>query len=278
MQTAQSVMLPDGRRLHLQHGPIDLIIEAWGEDRDEAYRQATARFQNLLQELVDELPALRMPFTPDRRLKGTVARRMGDAVSHYRDVFVTPMAGVAGAVADEILAVMTEGTDLDKAYVNNGGDVAFHVIGNQKIEAAIAGPTAGKIVIGAEDPFRGIATSGWGGRSHSLGIADCVTVAAETAAAADVAATLIANAVDLPEHPAIKRTPANSLSLDSDLGMRLVTTAVGPLQQEEIEKALASGLEFGSSVYQLGLISGAVLMLKDDVHHIGEAQPFRAIK
>ena len=38
-------LLPDGRRLHLQHGPIDLVIEAWGprEEVALAYRQAWAR-------------------------------------------------------------------------------------------------------------------------------------------------------------------------------------------------------------------------------------------
>ena len=49
--------------------------------------------------------------------------------------------------------------------------------------------------------MRGIATSGWRGRSFSLGIADAVTVLAATAAEADAAATMIANAVDLPGHP-----------------------------------------------------------------------------
>ena len=34
-------------------------------------------------------------------------------------------------------------------------------------------------------PHRGVATSGWRGRSHSLGIADSVTVVARNAAAAD---------------------------------------------------------------------------------------------
>ena len=53
----------DGSRLHLQHGPIDLIIEAWGEPAEvaDAYRRAWERFQPLLDELVAELPTLRRP-------------------------------------------------------------------------------------------------------------------------------------------------------------------------------------------------------------------------
>jgi ApbE superfamily uncharacterized protein (UPF0280 family) len=67
-----------------------------------------------------------------------------------------------------------------------------------------------------------VATSGWrckgkGGRSFSFGIADAVTVLAGSAAAADAAATVIANAVDLPGHGAITRRPASAIDPDSDL-------------------------------------------------------------
>ena len=97
--------------------------------------------------------------------------------------------------------------DLDKAYVNNGGDIALHLApGAVDATPAIAGTGHGladRVIIRADDPVRGIATSGWRGRSFSLGIADAVTVLARTAAEADAAATMIANAVDLPGHPAI---------------------------------------------------------------------------
>jgi len=269
MQSAQAAMLPDGRRLHLHHGPIDLIIEAWGRNKQAAYEQATARFKNLLQELVDELPVLRSPMEPDRIFKGPIARRMQDAISPYQEVFVTPMAAVAGAVADEVLTVMKEGNALDKAYVNNGGDSAFHVSGTQKIEATIAASTAGKIVIDSGDPFRGVATSGWSGRSYSLGIADNVSVVAKNAAAADVAATLISNAVDIPGHKAIDRATAISLMPDSDLGEKLVTTDVGELSPLEIDGALINGAEFADGLRQRDLIGGALLVLKDQVRHVG---------
>ena len=121
---------PDGSRLHLQHGPIDLIIEAWGEPVDvaDAYRRAWERFQPLLDELVAELPTLRRPLDP--RLAGpssSVGRRMAAAVRPFGDRFITPMAAVAGAVADEICAEMVAGGDLRRAYVNDGGDIALHL-------------------------------------------------------------------------------------------------------------------------------------------------------
>jgi uncharacterized protein len=66
-------------------------------------------------------------------------------------------------------------------------------------------------------PVRGIATSGWRGRSFSRGIADSVTVLAKTAAMADAAATVIANAVNVV-HPGIVRRPACDIRDDSDWG------------------------------------------------------------
>ena len=57
MNSPLAGLLPDGRRLHLQHGPIDLVIEAFGP-RDEigaAYRQARTRFETVLTELVEDL-------------------------------------------------------------------------------------------------------------------------------------------------------------------------------------------------------------------------------
>ena len=57
----------------------------------------------------------------------------------------------------------------------------------------------GKATVRHDDPGAwGSRRAGRRGRRASLGIADAVTVLAETAARADAAATLIANTVDLP--------------------------------------------------------------------------------
>jgi ApbE superfamily uncharacterized protein (UPF0280 family) len=243
----QASWLPDGRRLHLNHGPIDLIIEAFGqpEEKRRAYAQAAKRFQTILSELVAELPELRRPAASmPRSFMSPTANRMEQAVCRHAPTFITPMAAVAGSVADEILATLLDGRALERAYVNNGGDIALHLAPGQSMSAAIAGTGHGfadRIVIQGSDPVRGIATSGWRGRSFSLGIADAATVLAPTAADADAAATLIANAVDLPGHPAIVRVPASRLAPDSDLGDRLVTQGVGDLSSAEIARALERG-------------------------------------
>lgn len=269
-------LLPDGRRLHLQHGPIDLVVEAWGERGAvrTAYARAVAAFPEILPTLAGELPRLRRPIaheTPD--LHGPVARRMAAAVRPHLPCFVTPMAAVAGAVADHVLAAM-EPARLDKAYVNDGGDIALHLSPGTWITlgmvADIADPHIdGTVRVEATDPVRGVATSGRGGRSFSLGVADAVTVLAATAAAADAAATLLANAVDL-DLPGIDRRPACSLDPDSDLGERPVTVAVPPLRQHEVEAALAAGARAAEAMRAKGLIVAAALWLQGRSLTVGE--------
>jgi ApbE superfamily uncharacterized protein (UPF0280 family) len=121
----------------------------------------------------------------------------------------------------------------------------------------------GKVRIRHGDGIGGIATSGARGRSFSLGIADSVTVLAADAATADVAATLIANAVDL-DHPAIVRRPASALDPDSDLGDRLVTVSVGALPRRAVSAALEAGRRRAAEYLARGLIVDAALMLQGE--------------
>jgi ApbE superfamily uncharacterized protein (UPF0280 family) len=265
--------LADGRRLHLQDGPIDLIVEARGSEDNlcAAYNAAARRFTGLLDELCGELSLLRAVADPKQcLLQGVVARRMHAAVAPLAaDHFVTPMAAVAGAVAEEILGAMVRAASLERAYVNNGGDIALHLAdGAQFTVGLVERPDRPGLmattVIAAADPSRGIATSGRHGRSFSLGIADAVTVLARTAAQADAAATLIANAVDLPGHPAIVRCRADELQPDSDLGARLVTRDVDVLESCEIVSALETGANKARALLAAGLIDGAALRLQGE--------------
>jgi uncharacterized protein len=282
----QIALLPDGKRLHLQDGPIDLIVEAKGNEREvqAAYEAAARRCTGLLDELCDELTELRQVADPNRSTpKGVVARRMHAAVVPFaEDCFITPMAAVAGSVAEEILGAMLGAARLDRAYVNNGGDIALHLAdGEQFTVGLIDRPDSQGLmrtmVIGADDPIRGIATSGRHGRSFSLGIADAVTVLARTASQADAAATIIANAVDLPGHPAVVRIPANELQPDSDLGVRLVTREVGSLSESEIEQALQAGADCARRLLAAGLIEGVALRLKGEILLVGTRNP-RALR
>jgi ApbE superfamily uncharacterized protein (UPF0280 family) len=267
--TARAQQLPDGNRLHLQHGPIDLVIEAFGAPAAiaNAYRRAAARFPAILPELVAELEILRQPLgTTAPALEGPVARRMVAACWPYRAAFITPMAAVAGAVADEMLGELVAAGDLARAYVNNGGDIALHLAQGERLTAGLVAEIAlpalhGTIALDHALPVRGLATSGWGGRSFSRGIADAVTVLARSAAEADAAATMVANAVDV-DHPAIRRAPAASLRDDSDLGDLLVTVEVGALPPRAIAAALAGGAHAAATLVARNLIHGAALVLQ----------------
>jgi ApbE superfamily uncharacterized protein (UPF0280 family) len=280
---AQVALLADGRRLHLHHGPIDIVAQAFGDAAScrRAYAQAADRFRTILAELVEELALLRRPMVDDGiPVQGAVARRMTAAVWPHRKSFITPMAAVAGAVADEVLAAMVRGCLLERAYVNDGGDIAWHLASGQRLCAGIVADQDtpaidATIELEHDMPVRGMATSGWRGRSCSLGIADAVTVLAGSAAEADAAATLIANAVDCA-HPAISRKPANLLHDDTDLGDLLVTVAVGPLPAHLVRAALERGVACAESMRAAGLIFAASLVLQGDSRVVQQVPPRRA--
>jgi ApbE superfamily uncharacterized protein (UPF0280 family) len=258
----------EGGRLHLGEGPIDLVIGAEGPDALRALALAEMAFEGLLADLVAELSELRRPLdgTP-HRLRHPVARAMERACRPHAELWVTPMAAVAGAVADHVLGAMCEGCDLRRAYVNDGGDIAVYLAPGERLDVGLVADLAdlgpsGALHLSHAMPPRGIATSGRQGRSLSRGIADAVTVLAGSAAEADVAATLIANAVDLDGHPAVARRPAVELVPDSDLGELPVVTSVGPLAVEEIDTALAAGAALAEEMRTAGLIGAALLSLR----------------
>jgi ApbE superfamily uncharacterized protein (UPF0280 family) len=261
---AQLARLSDGR-WHLSDGPIDVILSAFGNDRAEA--AALALFPGILDGLVAELPLLRAPFGAPPA--GPVARRMWAACQPFarQGIWVTPMAAVAGAVADALLAAMRDAApELRRAFVNDGGDIAVHLAPGERLAIGmVADPRwpvpDGALRLAGGDGVGGVATSGRHGRSFSFGIADAVTVLAADAATADAAATLIGNAVDV-QSPAIRRAPAESLDPDSDLGARLVTVGVDRLTEDEVAAALAAGAARARHWVAAGLIRAAALRLQ----------------
>lgn len=268
MTGAMVARLPDGR-MHLHHGPIDIIAQACGDTSAVAAgeRRAAERFGSVLAELAAELPVLR---SEGGQPTGAIGRVMAQATAAFAPRFITPMAAVAGAVADAVLAALSV-PGVTRAYVNNGGDIALHLMPGESLTCAIAAQPGfpDRITVRAEDAVRGIATSGWRGRSWSLGIADSVTVLAKTAAMADAAATMIANAVDLPGHPGISRRPAVDLQADSDLGTRQVTVGVTALTGDDITRALAAGEAVAQTLRTHGRIEAAALFLHAEMRTLG---------
>ncbi|CAG1000039.1 hypothetical protein BURK1_02791 [Burkholderiales bacterium] len=287
MSAARS-RLPGGR-LHFQHGPIDIVIGADGDARAvaAAHEDAWRRFATVLDELVAELPALRRPVGETCPLEGVVARRMWEACRPFRDRFVTPMAAVAGSVAQELVASYAR-DGVTRAWVNNGGDIALHLASGHavriglfadigRLAPAVASGDPGidaEFVVDEAMPVRGVATSGWRGRSLSLGIADSVTVLARTAAEADAAATMIANAVDVDE-PRIVRRPAREVRDDSDLRDLPVTVDVPSLDAVQVHEALRSGCARARAIVEAGRAWSATLVCQGWVADVRDPAPRR---
>jgi ApbE superfamily uncharacterized protein (UPF0280 family) len=268
----------DPRRWHFNHGPIDIVAEAHGDPYAvaAAHDAAWARFVHVLDELVGELPLLRLPVTDRMRPRKVVARRMWDACAAFSPTFITPMAAVAGSVAQELIAFY-ERPGIERAWINNGGDIALHLAPGQSARVGVFADIArfdwresvegksgllttdGQFELRADQPVRGVATSGWRGRSFSLGIADSVTVLAPTAAQADAAATVIANAVDVDDD-AIARRPASECKDNSDLGDTLVTVDVPALASAQVRSALDTGAVCAKVLQKGGLVWAALLV------------------
>lgn len=297
MTSAQRQPLP-GDRWHFQHGPIDIVIGAEGEAEAlvAAHEAAWARFEPLLRELVQELPLLRQAVRPEagNPLQGEVARRMWAACAPLTAAacgFITPMAAVAGSVAQALVAAYLR-PGITRAWINNGGDIALHLSEGASARVglvanlsrfdgeALARTAAGNLRTDAgftldhADPVRGVATSGWRGRSLSRGIADSVTVLARDAAGADAAATVIANAVDV-DHPLIRRLPADEVRDNSDLGRRLVTVDVPPLPADRVQAALERGLAVARALQRDGQVFAALLACQGSLARL---QPATALE
>jgi ApbE superfamily uncharacterized protein (UPF0280 family) len=262
--------LGDGR-LHLQYGPIDIVITVEGDGDAEvrAEKAMEFRFRTILDELVDELPLLRADIASRPSPRGDVARRMVAATSdlHSGD-FATSMVAVAGAVADTIADVGWASASLRRLIVNNGGDIAIRQVPHASttvgvVDDVTSGRVVGRLHVAGDSGVGGVATSGWGGRSVSFGVADAVTVIARTAAEADVAASLIANAVDVPGHPAIERRRACDVKDDSDLGERLVTCGVGALDTDDVDRALDAGVVRAELALLSPAVIGVILCLQE---------------
>ena len=294
----------DGRQLHLQHGPIDLMIgiDAPEDQRRQGFAAAQLAFDGVLESLVAELPLVRTELVRGLAdshrsslnrdsVSSVVAKRMIKACLPLADFRLSPMAAVAGSVADHVLESIVNAANVSRAWVNNGGDIALYLQQGTCFDCAVipdphefvTGQTetaATRCRVSSEQPVAGIATSGRHGRSLSLGIADAVTVLASTAAMADAAATLIANSVDLPRdtkadasaggQQTITRLPACEIDVDSDLGTREVVTDVAPLSMRNIEMALQNGADFASQLVQRGLVVGVFISLQGISKSIGD--------
>ncbi len=270
-------------RLHLQHGPIDLVIDVHGayRERELAFQQATAAFNDVLTGLVSDLDVLCQPISDvqTKPVCSSISVNLIQSAMQFQNKFVTPMAGVAGGVANYVLTALTHGRTLDRAWVNNGGDIALHLAQKQSVTVGVCeNPHSVHMrtttTLTHDSPVRGVATSGWRGRSLSFGIADAVTVLATDAITADIAATLIANEVRFNNvHTAVQQVPAIDHVDNSDLGERLVTVAVDSLSESDKSLALMGGKRYAEQLVSVGTIQAAYIALQNSTVAAGSVCP-----
>jgi ApbE superfamily uncharacterized protein (UPF0280 family) len=197
-----------------------------------------------------------------------VIRRMIEATKKMKEPDLTPLAAVAGTASDMVADfIFSRGGT--KIIVDNGGDIAIRLREGEVARVGVKTEIDAKqptylISIDSTMGIGGVATSGLGGRSFTKGIASAATVLSQTAAFSDAAATVIGNFTNV-EDPSIVRSLAEKIYPDTDIAGEWVTIKVGKLSQEKIDEALNNGLSKAHSVYQRGLITGALIALQGRV-------------
>jgi len=197
--------------------------------------------------------------------EGLLVHTMWAAASVIGDDDLTPMAAVAGTIADATADFLVE-SGLTRVIVNNGGDVAVRLTKGEKVSVGIRPDVnrprvSHRLLLAPEMGIGGVCTSGLGGRSFTRGIASAATVFANRAAIADAAATAVANA-SFVKTTAVHRRLAERIDADTDLKGVEVTTAVGILSDREIEMALEQGITRAEELSKRGLIKGACVAVK----------------
>ena len=198
-----------------------------------------------------------------------VVKEMIWATQAVGDPDFTPLAAVAGATSDLVADYLLK-SGATKIVVNNGGDIAIRLREGERVEVGLCLDLEKKEVkhsFSAEGDC-GICTSGIGGRSFTLGVANAVVVLAKRASLADVAATYLGNKTNV-ESPRVRRDWAENIYPDTDIpGMR-VTVSVGELSEVEIQQALESGKNEARRLMDKGIIHGTVLAVKGNILPLG---------
>ncbi|MBI5569365.1 MAG: FAD:protein FMN transferase [Desulfomonile tiedjei] len=261
-------------------GPMRMFIDGSvrGVRQPEVCCEAARYAIEVLEEIAAcrpemERPACEIPEPPENAF----TRTMWAAALAIGDSDLTPMAAVAGTIADATAGYLT-GKGLTRVIVNNGGDLAIHAVAGERIAVGIRSDVDSpavthRVVLSGEMGVCGVCTSGFGGRSFTRGIASAATVFASTAAIADAAATAIANATYLAS-PAVLQRPADTLYPDTDLKGVAVTVSVGRLTSAEVTRALARGIDRGEALANRGLIMGACVTVQQRTLCTARFDPF----
>ena len=256
-------------KLFIENGPTNIIAEAFSSEKKEIYNLICEYSSKFLKDLSLEIETLKKPTSQKNKFVSDIANTMFESTKLFLPNFITPMASVAGSISELLLLKVLEKFKINKIYINNGGDISLYISKNEKFNFSIGGETSCVIEYTDIDGFGGIATSGWKGRSFSMGIADSVTVIAEKASVADAAATIICNHIDLKNSNKVKKTIANNLYEDTDLNNKLITASVENLTETEIKQAISKGKIISEHYINKNLIKSVIINLQDKILILG---------
>lgn len=264
--------LPGKAGVLVEHGPLHLVVKAFSCGRlDNGLGSSSARHAfACLEQLAAEYRLLQYPHSQIHDVAlGDIARTMLESVRRIGDEDLTPMAAVAGTIADSVVDWLI-GHGAEKAIVDNGGDIAIRLSpanSGQSIRVGLrpsvtSSHISHRVLLRAGPSSWGVNTSGMGGRSFTRGVASAVTAFARLSTLADGAATAIANSCYIAD-PAIKQLPANSLDQGSDLGDTPVTVEVGIIEEAARKRIMEKGLQRATDLVLQGHIDGAILVVFD---------------
>lgn len=253
-------------------GPMRLQIAAW-EGSNPSLENARKGGQwacGLLEELApfQGLIKKKDPWPSSNGNIPYVVKEMIAAVQQVGDVDLTPLAAVAGTIAD-LVAEHIFSRRVSKVIVDNGGDVAIRMIPEEVVRVGlrlhVTSPEISHYLqITGRMGIGGVTTSGLGGRSFTKGVAQAAVALGPTASIADAASTSMANATAI-DSPRVKKTRADKLYPDTDLPGEEVTFEVAELTPQEAQEALFRGMEKAQHLIQRGVISGAIICVQKKV-------------
>ena len=257
--------------MFIEIGPASLVV--YGEKEGMPYEFDRSRLeekiQNILRDIREYLPVLKQKAYKIKNTKHMpdVARKMVEAVKTIDEMSLTPMAAVAGSVSDALKEhIKSEGLDI--ISVNNGGDISVFDRYEKGLKVGIGDIHTGRAtsytldIKGFSD--YGLATSGFGGRSLTLGLADSVTVVAATGAVADAAATFICNNTSIITNQ-VRRIKASEIDPLTDIPEEYVTVEINELSEGVINDSLEKGLQLAFKIKIKKYIYDAIIKLKDHI-------------
>jgi ApbE superfamily uncharacterized protein (UPF0280 family) len=270
----------DDESVSVECGPMRLVIRAWNKDQPKISlaRQAAQESISYLERVARCRPLLSRPWPRIKDLcDDEIAQRMITSVMTIGDGDLTPMAAVAGTIADAVADWLFE-RGLTRVIVDNGGDIAVRLAEGEEVTVGVrphvASPLISHVIrLDSSHSAWGVTTSGMGGRSFTRGIASAVTVLADNASMADAAATAVANSCFVKDK-GIVQLPAEKIDPHSDLTGTLITTQVGPLSMEKSRKAIESAQEKAEDLVQKKAIIGALIALENQFAVTDSMHPY----